>query len=366
MKFSAEKSIICDAVINVSKCVSSKSTIPALEGVKMMLNGNSLEVSGYNLEIGSITKIAVNSDDSGECVINARLLSDIIRKMPDGEIHFQIDDNLNAKISCHNTEYDIQAYPTDEYPDLPRMDEARSFSIPQSIIKSMIDQTLYAVAQTDLKPILTGELFDIKNSTFNLVAIDGYRLAIRTEKLDTSEDFYFVVPSKALAEVVRLLIDDDEKLCQISSNKKHVMFDMNGYSFFARLLEGDFHNYNSTLFSEFKTEVIVNARELADSLDRCALLISDKHKAPVECRFESGVLHVDCKTGLGRVSDEMSADLSGDSVNIGFNNRYLADALRYSQSDKVKLHLNGSNRPVKVLPLQGDSFTFLLMPIALK
>lgn len=366
MKFSCDKSKICEAINHVSKAVAVKSTIPALEGIKIKLSENILELTGYDLEMGIRTQIQVKSEDSGEYVINARLFSEITKRMPDGELLFFIDDSLNVKISCGVTEYNISAYLAEEYPDLPVMENEKQFSISQGILKSMINQTIFAVSTLDNKPVLTGELFDIENGVFNLVAIDGYRLAIRTEKINCDERFYFVVPSKALNEIARLLKDDDENVCNVFVSERHIMFDINGYYFFSRLLEGEFHNYKTSLFSDFKTEAIVKTREFLESLERCSLLISEKYKAAVKCKFNTSELQIDCKTVIGKVSDEISVDLSGDSVLIAFNNKFLIDALKASESDKVKIHMNGSNRPIKILPLQGESYTFLLMPVAIK
>lgn len=366
MKFSCDKSKICEAINNVSKSVAVKSTMPALEGIKIKLSDNILELTGYDLEMGMRTQIEVKSDDSGEYVINSRLFSEITKRMPDGELLFLIDENLNVRISCGVTEYDISAYSADEYPDLPTMENEKHFDIPQGIMKSMINQSVFAVSTMDNKPVLTGELFDIENGVFNLVAIDGYRLAIRTEKLDCEDKFYFVVPSKAMNEVARLLKDDDEAVCNVFVSDKHIMFDINGYYFFSRLLEGEFHNYRISLFSDFKTEVIVKTRDLLDCLERCSLLISEKHKSAIKCKFDTSELFIDCKTAIGKVSDEISIELNGDPVLIAFNNKYLMDALKASESDKVRIHMNGANRPIKILPLQGDSYTFLLMPVAIK
>lgn len=366
MEFICNKEQLSEAISNVSKAVSVKSTIPALEGIKIKLADGVLELTGYDLEIGMRTSIPVKSDSSGECVIHTRLFSEISRRMPSDEISFQIDDNLNVHISGGNTEYDISAFSCDEYPDLPYMENQKQFSLPQSILKSMINQTIYAVSVIDTKPVLTGELFDIENGVFNLVAIDGYRLAVRTEKINCDDNFRFVVPSKALNEISRLLKDDDGLMCDVFTNNKHIMFDVNGYCFFSRLLEGDFHNYKSSLFTDFQTEVLIKTKDFIECLERCSLLINSTNKAPVKCTFNIDSMHIDCKTSIGRINDNIFADVSGDNITIGFNNKFLMDALKASESDKVRMLLNAPNKPVEVLPLQGDSYNFLLMPVNLK
>lgn len=366
MKFICDKKTLCEAISNVSKAVSVKSTIPALEGIKIKLSCNILEITGYDLEIGIKTEIEVKSDDVGECILNSRLFSEITRRMPAEEICFDIDENLNVTISGNATEFKISAMSADEYPDLPQVDINKYIEINQDVLKSMINQTIYAVSVKDTKPVLTGELFDIVDGSFNLVAIDGFRLAVRNENINCSDNYHFVVPSKALSEISRMLKEDGELLCRIFTNNKHIIFELNGYQVFARLLEGDFHNYKNSISSEFKTEVIVKTKELIECLERCSLLISEKNKSHIKCKFEDGQVYAECKTAIGHINDEIDVDINGESVVIGFNNKFALDALKATESDKIRLQMNGSNRPIKVLPLQGESFTFLLMPVTLK
>ena len=230
----------------------------------------------------------------------------------------------------------------------------------------MINQTNYATSLNDAKPILTGELFDIENSGINMVAIDGFRLAIRYEKINCADKHYFVVPSKALLEASRILKEDAENDCEIFVNSKHILFDINGYRIFTRLLEGEFHNYKNSVPKEFKTEVIVKTSDIVHCLERCSLLLNEKNKAPVKCTFGNGEIKINCKTGIGRLDDSIEAEINGESVLIGFNNKYLLDALKAADTDKVRIQMTGANRAVKIVPFQGDSFTFIVMPVQIK
>lgn len=366
MKFVCNKSEISEAIGNVSKAVPSKSPVPSLEGVKLKLSENILELTGYDLELGIRTQIQVKSDDSGECVINARLLNDIIKKMPSEEINIQVNEQLNASIVCNLIEYNVSALSADEYPELPVFNREKSISIPQSILKNMINQTIYAVSSNDNKPILTGELFDIsENGNFSMAALDGFRLAVRNEKIQCSEKYSFVVPSKALSEISRLLKDDDN-ICEFYTNGKHIIFDISGYLVFSRLLDGEFHNYKASIPSDFSTEVIIKTKEFTEALDRCSLLISEKNKSPIKCIFSDGQLNISCQTAIGKINDELSADINGNAVTIGFNNRFALEALKAADTDSVRLQMNGGNRPVKILPMMGDSFVYLLMPVTLR
>lgn len=367
MKFICNKNEISEAIGNVSKAVSSKSPVPALEGIKLKLKENILELTGYDLELGIKTEIQVKSDDSGEFIINARLFNEIIKKMPADEISIEVNEKLNVSIICNFVQYSVSALPADEYPELPDISRDNSVTVSQGILKNMIDQTIYAVSSNDNKPILTGELFDIDgNGNFSMVALDGFRLAVRNEKIQCSEKYSFVVPSKALCEISRLLSDDEENCCSFCTNGKHIIFDISGYTVFSRLLDGEFHNYRSSIPSDFSTEVIIRTRELTDALDRCSLLISEKNKAPIKCIFSDGQLSISCQTPVGRINDELQADINGNAVTIGFNSRFAIEALKSADTDSIRLQMNGGNRPIKLLPMMGESFVYLLMPVTLR
>lgn len=366
IKFTCAKDEICTAIGNVSKAVSPKSTITALEGIKLLLNGSTLELTGYDLEIGITTVIEVNSSDNGEIVLNSRLFSEITRRMPSENVTFEVDENLNMKISGGQAQYQISAISAEEYPALPDISREKIITLNQESLKSMINQTNYAVSQLDTKPILTGELFDIENGGFNMVAIDGFRLAIRYEKISNQEKYYFVVPSKALLEASRLLKEDEKNDCEIYVDNKYVVIEVNGYKIFTRLLEGEFHAYKNSIPQDFTTEAVVKTSDIVHCLERCSLILNEKNKAPVKCSFEDGQIKVNCRTAIGKFEDSIKADINGDGVIIGFNNKYLLDSLKAAETDIVKIKMSGSNRAVKIVPPDGDCFTFIVMPVQIK
>ena len=366
MKFVCKQSELNEALANVTRAVPQKSPISALEGVKLYLGKGMLELTGYDLELGIQTKIEVSSDDVGECILNSRLFSEIVRKMPSETIEIEVDENLTTTIRGENAKYNIPAMPADEYPSIPDFDTGDSFTVSQAMLRNMINQTIFAVAVVDNKPILMGELFDIMNHSFNLVAIDGYRLAIRSETIESDDHYNFVVKAKALSEVSKLLKDDGNETVTLHVSKKHIIFEIGKYMVLSRLLEGEFHNYKGSLPASHSTEIILNTRDLIASLERCMLLINEKAKAPVKCIFKDGTVKISCSTTLGKLSDEFKADISGSSVEIGFNCRYLLDALKAAESDKVRMQLNGGLSPMKIVPMDGNAYTFLVLPMRLK
>ncbi len=366
MKFTCNKSELSEAIGNVSRAVSQKSTIPALEGIKVKIMNEKLELTAYNLELGIRTSINATTEGDGEFVVSTRLFSEFTRRMSGDVISFDIDENLVINISCSATECSISAMSAEEYPDLPVVDSQRSFTIKQSILRSMINQTSYAASTNESKPVMTGELFDIEDGNFNMVAIDGFRLAIRCEKSGCQEKYHFVVPKKALTEVSTLIKDDSDKDCVICTNDRHIIFEIDNVIVISRLLEGTFHNYRLSIPTGYKTEVIISKRDFSTCLERCSLLLDEKNKSPIRCEIGNGAVKISCRTGIGRISDSIPADISGETVTIGFNNKLILEALRAAEGDKLKIRFNGAMKVIEILPMDGESYIYLVMPIQLK
>ena len=366
MKIICNKQALYEALVNVSKAAADKSTIPALEGVKVRLADSVLTLTGYDLEIGINTSIPVISSDNGEIIVNSRLFSDIVKRMPTEEIEINISENMSVTIIGGVTEYTITALSAAEYPAIPELDEGDEIKLSQAVLKSLISETVFAVSTNDTKPILKGELFEITNNKLNVVAIDGFRLAVRTESVKIDGDMKFIVPAKTLQEVSRLLKDEDDLECGIRVTKKQVVFDFSGYTVFSRLLEGEFHNYKGSIPQNSVTEVVINKRELIDCLERASLLINERIKSPVKCLFDNGSLKVSCSTPIGKINDENPADIVGPKIEIGFNCKFLLDPLKVIKDDKIKLLMNGGNLPMKITPVEGDEYTYLVLPVRLR
>lgn len=365
MKLQCSKSLLYEAVVKVSKAVSDRSALPSLQGIKFKLENNILELTGYDLEIGIKTSISALSADNGEFILDAKLFAEMIRKMPEDDIYIEISDNLQVTISSGVTTYNLSAVSSEDYPELPEKDNCDEISISQPVLKNMINQTIFAVAVTDMKPILKGELFDIENGILTLVAIDGYRLAVRQEPIKYNENTKFVVPAKTLSEVAALLNENDEDACKMFISSKHIIFEINGYYVYSRLLEGEFHPYKSAIPNSFTTEVVADRKKLIETLERAMLLVNERNPSPVRCYFENDIIKVKCSTAMGKISDEIKADITGPVIEIGFKCKYFLDPLKAISDDKVKLQMSGSLLPMKIVPCDGDNYTFLVLPVRL-
>ena len=366
MKFSCGKASLTEAVMNVSRMIPSKSSIPALEGIRIRASGDMLFLSGYDMEAGITTSITASVEIEGEIVLSARLFADMIRKMSDDIIYVTVGDKFLTEIQCGSTEFTILGIPADEFPELPSVESGESVNLAEGILKSMVDQTLFAVATTDSKPVHTGSLFDLRDSCLSVVSVDGYRLALRNALLDYAKDISFVVPGKVLGELSKMVKEDSEEKVQIVVSGRHIVFQIGRYSIISRLLEGEFLDYRKSIPKDSTTTVTVSTRAFIESVERASLLISDRLRSPLRIVFEQGMIKVSCSTSIGKFSDEITCKTVGERVEMGFNNKYLLDALRAAGSDEVRMEISGSLSPIRILPPEGEDYLFLVLPVRLK
>lgn len=365
MKFTVNKSDITEAVSNIQRAVSTKTSIPALEGILLSATETGLELCAYDLELGITTVIPAFVMEPGKAVLSAKLFSDIVRRTPAETVTVSVDEKNMATLESGYSRFSIIGIPAEEFPELPKLSDSTQISLPGALLKSMIRQTLFAIAESDAKPIHQGSLFSLENGILDVVSVDGYRLAVRREPVDFSEDLSFVVPGKTLSELLKLIKDSEEPV-EISAGRRHILFKIENYTVISSLLEGEFLNYKAAIPPESQTEVVLKTREAIDSVERVSLLITDRLKSPIRCLFDNNEVKLNCTTSMGRASDQLDVEMTGQSVEIGFNNRYLLEALRNTECDEVKVQLGGPLSPMKVVPKEGDSFLFLVLPVRLK
>lgn len=365
MKFTVNKKDIAEAVSNIQRAVSTKTSIPALEGILLTAQDTTLELCAYDMELGITTVIPAQVSESGKSVLSAKIFSDIVRRSPAETLTIAVDEKNMATLESGYSRFTIIGIPAAEFPELPRLSDATQITLPANLLKSMIRQTLFAVAESDAKPIHQGSLFNLEQGMLDVVSVDGYRLAVRSEPVDYPDELSFVVPGKTLGEILKLLKDTDDPV-ELAAGRRHILFTIDNYTVISSLLEGEFLNYKAAIPPESQTEVILKTREAIDSVERVSLLITDRLKSPVRCLFADNEVKLNCTTSMGRASDQIDVEMTGQSVEIGFNNRYLLEALRNTECDEVKVQLGGPLSPMKVVPKEGDSFLFLVLPVRLK
>ena len=309
MKIICDKTLLGAAIDGVSRAVTLRSTIPVLEGILLKAEGFNLTLTGYDMELGIVTTIEANVLEPGDIVLNAKLLSDMVRRMPAGQISISSADNGKTTIQG-------------------------------------------GVAQ-----------FEIQPDHLTVVALDGFRLAIVERKVEASKEIRIIVPGKTMNEVLRLLANDDEADVRICANRRYVVFITAGYTIMSRLIEGEFLNYKNVIPEGYRTQVVLDTKGFIETIERASLIITERLKNPLRITFTDGKVIVRCQTSLGRVMDEFAAGCEGEEVEIGFNNRYLLDALRNARTEQVRIQLSGPLSPVKILPAEGEDFLYLVLPV---
>ena len=367
MKFTCEKALLQAAISTASRAVSPKSSIPALEGI-LLDAGKELRLTGYDLETGIRVVVPADVQEEGTLVLSARLFGEIIRKLPDDMVSFR-SENYTVHIQCGMSQFHILATDPEEFPELPAVDHQNSLVLLQSKLKAMIGQTLFAVSDNESRPIHTGSLFEVEGDGLTVVSVDGYRLALRHEAIEKKEgadSFSFVVPGSALSEVEKICGDVDES-AEIHLGARHVMFQIGSTMLVSRRLEGEFLAYRQAIPRNNTIHVIGDAKTLLASIDRVSLIISDKLKSPLRCTFDHNVLKISTKTAIGDAYDECPVDGDGGGLEIGFNNRYLMDALKAVPADQVRLELTSGVSPCVILPTEGEeNFLYMVLPVRLK
>ena len=368
MKFSCEKALLQNAINTASRAVASKSSIPALEGLLIEARLGYLIVSGYNMQLGIRSRYEANIIEEGEIVLNARLFGDIIRKMPDDMIVFSADEKMMVSVTCGDADFHILGLSAGDFPELPDVEDDYTCTVKQSVLKNMINGTSFAVSTNESRIVHTGSLFEIENGQLTMVSVDGFRLALRRENYDKIEGgaFTFVAPGSALNEVEKVCSDSDEG-AMIILGSRHIQFEVGGTQLICRRLEGDFLDYKNAIPRQNPILLTADKRALINSIDRVSVVISDKMKSPIRCVFGDGQVRLSAKTGNGDAKDTCPINGNGNDLEIGFNNRYLMDALRYAPADEVRIELNTGITPAIIVPTEGEeNFLYMVLPVRLK
>ncbi|MCL2152951.1 MAG: DNA polymerase III subunit beta [Oscillospiraceae bacterium] len=368
MKFTCEKLLLLTAILTSSRGAAIKSPVASLEGLLIEAMENDVKITGYDLKIGIVTTVPAQIEEEGGIVLNARLFGEIIRKMPGQNVTVSVNAGLVAAISSEMSDFEILGSPSLDYPELPSVDSQDSIVIEEAILKKMIAQTNFAVSDNESRPIHTGALFEIGGGELTIVAVDGYRLALRRESLDndSAQSFSFVVPGNALGEVEKITSDGKEEV-NITVGTKHIMFMIGETMLISRRLEGEFLNYRNSIPQSSKYRFKIVKSEIIAATERVALIINEKMKNPVRCVFDDGIVQLYSATALGKASDECSMSGDGEGLEIGFNDRYLLDALKAAPADDIIFELSSGVTPCVISPADDSKkFVYMILPVRLK
>lgn len=363
MKIICNSAELSKAAANVQRTVSGKSTIPALEGILLEAENGKVTLTGYDLEVGSVIVIDAEVEESGKIILAAKNFCDILRMLPDETVLLQCDERNICKIKSGETDYSLIGTAANEYPELPSLTKFSPVKINLNLLKDMIKRTVFSVSTGERNPVHSGVKFEIEENKIVLVAVDGARLAIRREAIERTEEeaLNFVVPAKTLNEILKLNADEEAEI-EILVGDRHLIFKMENYEIVSRLLEGNFINYKSAIPMTSSTRVVADTRRLIECIERTSLIITDR-SSPVRLVVDEGVMKFSSVTAIGTATDKMLADIEGSKIEVGFNNRFLIDALKAAEQEEIRIEFGSSNQPIIVKPLEGEAFFYLVLPV---
>ena len=367
MRFTCEKSMLVQGLNIAGRTVAQKSSLSVIEGI-LCKAGLGLSLTGYNMETAITYDIEAEVADPGQCILPAKLFGDIVRRLPEGPVTVVVSDDYKVSIRAGFASFTISAESADDYPELPDVNSGRPIQIPQTKLKELISGTIFAVSENQGRPIHTGVKFEVTDTAITAIAVDGFRLARRTYHPEegTARELSFVVPAAGLKEVEKILQDSDEDVA-FTLGTKHILFEIGPATLVCRLLEGDFLDWRRVVPTNCPVKLVANVGELSSSIERVGLIVSEKYKSPVRCVFSDQVLLLRTNTTIGAAEDRCSIAGDGKELEIGFNVRYLADALRAIPSEEVVLELTNGLSPIVMTPADDKKdYSYMVLPVRIK
>ena len=367
MRFTCEKSVLVSGLNIASRTVAQKSSLSVIEGV-LCKAGMGLSLTGYNMETAITYQIPAEVADPGECILPAKLFGDIVRRLPEGPVTVVVDEGYKVSIRAGFASFTIAAESADDYPELPDVGEGRGIRIPQNALKSLISGTIFAVSENQARPIHTGVRFEVEDNAISAIAVDGFRLARRTyhPEIPTGRNLAFVVPAPALKEVEKILTDSDDN-ASFTLGTRHILFQIGPATLVCRLLDGDFLEWKKVVPTNCPVKLVAHVSDLSSSIERVGLIVSEKFKSPVRCVFSDQILLLRTNTTIGAAEDQCAIAGDGKEMEIGFNVRYLADALKAVPSEEVCLELTNGLSPIVLTPVDDKvDFAYMVLPVRLK
>ncbi|MEA4832225.1 Beta sliding clamp [bioreactor metagenome] len=363
----AESKALNEAIAPALCAVSAKNTVAVLECLYLNAEDGKLTVIGYDNSKGMKTSCDADIIESGCILVKGMKFAGIIKMMPQGEITIATDERNNVSISSGKTKFEIAGMSGDIFPALPELVSEKGITLSQAFLKKMISQTIFSYAQTDIKPVYMGILFEFKDSELRVCSCDGYRISFCKAPFSSGESLTerFIVPGKTLTELQKLLKDDDTPV-NIELTRRHIVFSFNGLFFFSRLMEGEFLDYENSFQKVFKTYITVDISELIDSIERAGLIIDDKMKTAIKFIIYGDVLQIKTATETGKIDEEITAEVEGEDLTIGFNHRYIIEALKGAQisgDDKIVMSLNTPFSGMVITPVDHEDYKYMILPV---
>ena len=367
MRFTCEKSMLVTGLNIAGRTVAQKSSLSVIEDI-LCKAGHNLSLTGYNMETAITYDIEAEISGPGECILPAKLFGDIIRRLPEGPVTVVVSEDYKVSIRAGYASFTISAESAEDYPELPDVNSDRAIKIPQRELKELISGTIFAVSENQGRPIHTGVKFEVTDTSITAIAVDGFRLARRTwhPENGTGREMNFVVPAAGLKEVEKI-VTDSEDMAAFTLGTKHILFQVGNATLICRLLEGEFLDWRRVVPTNCPVKLVAHVSDLASSVERVGLIVSEKYKSPVRCVFSNNELLMRTSTTIGAAEDKCAIAGDGKELEIGFNVRYLSDALKVVPSEEVTLELTNGLSPIVLTPVDEKyDFAYMVLPVRIK
>lgn len=365
MKFTCNQQILSKAINTVSKAVTNRTTIPILKGILLRAKDNTLTLTASDLDLSIEKIIETHVSEEGETVVLSRLFGEIIRKLPNEEITVELKEDNNLTIECSSSQFNIVCFPADEFPNIGEIEEKSKLVLNRELFKEMIRKTSFAASLDESKGVIVGVLIELEENSLNMIALDGFRMAVVKEDMKNSEEKKIIIASKILSEISKIISEvEDEDVGIILDNKKAVVI-LEGTRIVLRLLEGEFIKYKDILPKEYKTTVTLNKGDFLESIERASLFAKEGKNNLVKLSISGNDMTITSRSEEGNVKENVMISTDGEGLDIGFNSKYLIDVLKVIEEDEIKLELNTGVSPCLVKPIEGNQFVYLILPVRL-
>ncbi|HCR83204.1 DNA polymerase III subunit beta [Muricomes intestini] len=363
MKIICSKSNLVRGVSIVSKAVPSKTTMPILECILIDASADIIKLTANDMELGIETQIEGEVEERGIIALNARIFSEIVRKLPDNDVTIKTDESSQAIITCEKAKFNIAAQSGEDFSYLPVIEKESYITVSEFTLKEVIRQTIFSIADNDTNKMMTGELFEIDDNILKVVSLDGHRISIRKIELkDNYSPRKVIVPGKTLQEISKIIGGEADVNVDISFTKNHIVFEFDKTVVVSRLIEGNYFKINQMLSSDYETKVKIHKKELLDCIDRATLLIKEGEKKPIIIDIRDESMELKIKSQIGSMDEEILITKEGKDLLIGFNPKFLIDALRVIDDEEVDLYFMNAKAPC-FIKNENESYIYLILPV---
>ena len=363
MKLICSKANLLKGVNIVSKAVPSKTTMSILECILIDASANEIKFTANDMELGIETIVEGEILEKGIIAIDAKVFSEIVRKLPDNEVTIASDSNYQISITCEKANFHISGKSGEDFSYLPYIEKTDFISISQFTLKELIRQTIFSIADNDNNKLMTGELFEVHNNEFKVVSLDGHRISIRKIELkDSYPDRKVIVPGKSLQEVSKILSGETEDEVRIFFTGNHIVFEFDNTIVVSRLIEGEYFKINQMLSSDYETKFVINKKEMLSCIDRATLLVKEGDKKPIVFRITDENMEISINSQLGSMKEDIDIQKKGKDILIGFNPKFLIDALRVIDDEEVTIYMVNPKAPCYIRD-EEEKYVYLILPV---